>query len=404
MIKAQTKAYWKTTIALMLGSVVVFANVYVTQSILPVLTSEFHISPLMASMSVSLLILTLGISLFFYGPFSDSYGRRGIMFACMLLGSTLTILMSFVPNYEMLLLFRVFQGVLLAGIPSIAIAYIGEEYHKKSIPLAIGLFISGNTIGGMGGRVLSGFLTDLYNWRMSFLIIGILSVICFIVFALLLKPSDHFVPKRLDWKLALRDYKGHTVNRTLLFAFLIGGLHFMIFIGSFNYLTYLLSDEPYLLSTSLIGMLFLTYLAGTISSPLGGKMTAFLSLSTCIGLGIIVMFTGLVITLFQHLFLIIIGIILMCFGFFLAHSIASSWVSKYSTYAKASASGLYLISYYVGGSLGPLYLDPFWSEWGWFGIVMGASFILCITTYFTSKLKQIEQQAEVYFEEKRSFS
>ncbi|WP_246943038.1 MFS transporter [Bacillus pinisoli] len=403
MIKPKTKAFWKTTLALIIGSIVVFGNVYVTQPILPVLTEEFQISSLMASMSVSLVIFSLGLSLIVYGPLSDSFGRRGIMYVSMFLASVLTILMAYVTKYEWLLVLRMLQGVCLAGIPSIAMAYIGEEYEKKAIPLAIGLYIGGNTIGGMGGRVISGFLTDQYNWRVTLLVLGCISFLCFILFVLLLKPSEHFVAKKLDWKLALRDYKSHLHNKTLLFAFLIGGLHFLIFVGQFNYLTYFLSDEPYSLSTTLIGLLFLTYLAGTISSSLAGKMADRLPLTTCILLGILIMFVGLLFTLFHHILLIIAGVLLFCFGFFLAHSISASWVSKYASFAKASASGLYLIIYYIGGSIGPFYLDPFWSNISWPGVVIGCSCILVATGFLSFKLKLIETPV-VYLQEKKSTS
>jgi YNFM family putative membrane transporter len=212
MIEARTKPFWRTTIALSIGSLLIFANVYFTQPILPVFTEEFNISPLMSSMSVSLVILSLGISLFFYGPLSDSIGRRGIMIATMALATIATFSAAFAPTFEVLIIIRIIQGILLAGLPSLAVAYIGEEYSPHALALAIGIYISGNTIGGMFGRILSGVLTDLFNWRLAFIVMGVFSLICFVIFSLLLRPSQHFTPKSFNWKKALIDYKSHMKN------------------------------------------------------------------------------------------------------------------------------------------------------------------------------------------------
>jgi YNFM family putative membrane transporter len=390
MIQLKTRDFWKTTIALSLGSLLIFANIYFTQPLLPIFTKEFNISPLQSSLSVSLVIFALGISLFFYGPLSDSIGRRGIMIITMGLATITTFGISFVDSYSALLVLRVIQGILLAGLPSIAVAYIGEEFAPKALGLAIGIYISGNTIGGMFGRVFSGVLTDYYNWKTAFFAMGIVSFLLFITFIVLLRPSEYFEPKQFKWKDAMANYKGHLKNIELRYAYLIGGLHFFIFVGHFNYVTYLLSNSPYYLSSTLLGMLFLTYLAGTISSPIAGKVSSRIPKTVCIGIGICIMFIGFLITLIPSLIAIIGGILLNCFGFFFSHSVASSWVSERGKNSKASASGLYLISYYIGGSLGAFYLDPFWRIWSWNGVVIGCLVILILTSIITKKLYNIE--------------
>jgi MFS transporter, YNFM family, putative membrane transport protein len=395
MIKPGTKDFWKATIALSIGSLVVFANVYSTQPILPVLSNEFNVSPLQASMSVSFVILALGIALLFYGPLSDAYGRRGIMVATMSLATVVTFAAAISPSFNTLLLFRVLQGVFLAGIPSLALAYIGEEYTSKAVGLAIGIYIAGNTVGGMAGRVISGIVTDYMSWQSTFIVMGIVSLICLLIFVILLPKSQHFSAKPLNMKLAISYYLQHLRNPDLLWAYLIGGIHFLLFVGQFSYITYLLSGPPYLLSTSLVGLLFLTYLAGTVSSPIAGKVTALLPKTICIWIGISIMGIGLFITLIASIPAIVGGLLLNCFGFFFAHSLSSTWVSQHATYAKASASGLYLIFYYIGGSLGGFYMDVFWTRWHWDGVVFGCLILLIITSLIVRKMYQIEMKQKM---------
>lgn len=77
----------------------------------------------------------------------------------------------------MLLALRVFQGIVLAGLPAVAMAYLGEEIEPASLGMAMGLYISGNSIGGMGGRIIIGTLTGFFNWRIAPGAIGILSLL-----------------------------------------------------------------------------------------------------------------------------------------------------------------------------------------------------------------------------------
>ncbi|MFC0562089.1 MFS transporter [Halalkalibacter alkalisediminis] len=392
MIELRTKEFWQTTIALSIGSLFIFANVYFTQPILPILAEEFAVSTLAANMTVSLVILALGLSLVFYGPFSDSVGRRGIMIVTMALATITTFIAAFVPTFELFIVVRVLQGVFLAGLPSLAVAYIGEEYSKRALSLAIGIYISGNTIGGMFGRAFSGILTDLISWRFAFMAMGFVSLICLIFFIVLLRPSKQFVSKKFNWKGIFKDYRSHLWNRELRLAYLIGGLHFGIFVGHFSYVTFLLSRPPYQLPASLIGLLFLTYIAGTISSPLSGKLATKWSKSTCIEIGIAVMVVGFLLTLIGTIPAVIGGLLLNCFGFFFAHSTASAWVSSRPVSAKASATGLYLIFYYIGGSIGPLYLEPFWMVFQRNGIVLGSMIILGITAILGIQMRNVEQQ------------
>ncbi|MED0675113.1 MFS transporter [Aneurinibacillus thermoaerophilus] len=394
MIKAGTKPFWRASAALSIASFLVFANIYFPQPLLPLFTKEFHISPLMSSLSVSLTIFALAISLLFYGPLSDAIGRKNIMFVTMLCVTIITLLTAFMPNFKTLLWLRILQGFFLAGLPAIAVAYIGEEFDQKALAVAIGIYISGNTVGGLSGRLISGFITDWAGWQWAFIVMSIISLICLLAFGWLLPRSQHFQPKPLAWKNALHDLGHHLKNRMLRYAYLIGGLHFLIFMGEYTYITYLLSGAPYYLPASVLGMLFLTYLAGTVSSTLSGKAARIIPQSLCIGIGITCMALGIALTLLHSLWMIACGLLLNSFGFFFAHSASSSWVSRHATFAKASAASLYLLAYYFGGSLGGFYLGFFYRWLGWSGVVLGAILVLLLTGWYMWQMYRIEHRKQ----------
>lgn len=376
MIDTGSWAFWRGTLALVIGSFMVFANVYVTQPLLPMIAHEFSISELQAASSFTITTLTLGLSLLFYGPLSDALGRKNIMIMA-LLGVTLTTFsLGFVTQYSELLLLRALQGFFLAGLPAIAVAYLGDEYRPQAMAVAVGLYISGNTIGGIGGRLIGGFVGEWQGPSAAFFVMFVVSMVCFFLFWVLLPNSENFHAKRFRPATLFTNVKLHISNPILLLCYLIGGFNFFIFINQYSYITFVLEAEPYSLSASYVSLLFLTYLTGTIGSAFSGKLAVYYSQPKIMALGTLILMLGSAITLYGSLTSIIIGLLINCFGFFLCHSTASSFVSKNAHQAKASASSLYLVFYYLGASVGGFYLDPFWQAGGWIGVVLGSWLIL----------------------------
>ena len=379
MIESGSRAFWRATIALCIGSFMVFSNVYVTQPILPELQREFALTTLEVSWSFTVTTLMLGLSLLFYGPLSDAVGRRSLMLLSMAGVCLCTLLLSQADSFATLVLLRGLQGLFLGGLPAIAIAYMGDEYSRKALMLAVGLYISGNSLGGISGRLIGGFVGEWLGWADLFLVMGVGSCFGLLLFWWLLPASRQFSPQPLNLPTMLSRLGGHLRNPLLLLVYLVGGLNFFIFINQYSYITFVLSDAPYHLSPVWIGLLFLTYLTGTVGSTLSGRLAQRFGQLNCIKAGIIILICGSLITLSNELLLIVLGFFINSFGFFFAHSSASSWVSHQATHARASASSLYLVFYYLGASCGGFYLDPFWQWLGWEGVVLGSVMVLLVT-------------------------
>ena len=133
------------------------------------------------------------------------------------------------------------------------------------------------------------------------------------------------------------------------------------------------SAPPYdLLSTGWLGMLFLTYLSGTVAATFSGRLVRGGSQPLAMVAGIGLLMLGTLMTLIPRLDAIVVGLLVNAFGFFLTHSQAAGWVSRHAIRARASASSLYLVFYYAGARIGGFYLGPFWNWLGWPGVVLGA--------------------------------
>jgi len=262
LIQPNSPAYWRATLALCIGSFMVFANVYITQPLLPTLAAEFDISALEASWTFTITTLTLGLSLLAYGALSDSLGRRGIMFATLVGVVACAVGLSFVSNYEDLLLLRALQGLMLGGVPAIAIAYMNDEFSPRALALAVGLYIGGNTLGGISGRLIGGFVGDWLGWQGAFSVMALVSLLCVVSFALLLPKSQHFEARPLRLDLMLKSMAGHLRTPSLLIVYLIGGFNFFIFLSL--YFLILTIEKPTnkksnsLVSGSFIGLAIIT--------------------------------------------------------------------------------------------------------------------------------------------------
>lgn len=389
-IQKNTREFRNSSTALFLGAFNTFAILYSTQPIFTNLAEEFNLSPASASLSLSVASMTLAVSLLLVGSISEVYGRKIIMSASITLSSVLAILTSIVPNYTSLLVIRVLQGFASAGLPAIAMAYISEEFEPKNVGAAMGLYISGNTVGGMAGRLIIGTLTNLFNWRLALLCIGIVGLTNSILFLKLLPSSKNFVPRKLEINNLIKSLINHVKNPRLLCLYGMGFLLMGSFVSLYNYIGFELIAPPYNLNPTLVSFIFVLYLVGTFSSTFLSRMSDSYGRFNIIRISMVLMLSGACTTLGNSLVLKILGIGILTFGYFGCHSIISAWVGRIAAHDKAQASSLYLFFYYAGSSIGGTTSGLFLESHGWAGvisvIVMFVTTALLLTLLLSKKL------------------
>ena len=363
-----TPAFRRLNLALFAAGFSTFAILYCVQPLLPEFSREFHVSAAVSSLSLSLSTGLLAVAMLVAGSLSEVWGRKPVMVASLFASALLTILSATAPNWTSLLLTRMLIGITLSGLPAVAMAYVSEEVDSKSIGLAMGLFIGGNAIGGMAGRIIGGVLTDLGSWRLAVGLIGTIGLVSAIAAWRSLPASVHFHPRRADPQDLLRSLGVHLRDPGLRALFAEAFLLMGAFVTLYNYLGYRLTEPPYSLSQTAIGAIFAAYLIGTLSSAWIGELAGRLGRRRVLWAMIAIMLAGVALTLSQHLALILAGIVAVTFGFFGGHSIASSWVGNRAVDAKAQASALYLFCYYIGSSAVGTLGGVFWTRWGWGGV------------------------------------
>ncbi|QHZ47839.1 MFS transporter [Bacillus sp. NSP9.1] len=394
-IQPHTKDYQKASIALFISGFVTFATLYTTQPLMPLFAEEFAISAAAASLTLSISTGILAFALLTAAALADGFGRKTIMTLSLFSTSILGLLTAFSPNFASLIVMRGLLGFFLAGVPAIAMTYVGEEFDPKGLGKMMGLYISGTSLGGMSGRLLTGLLTDLFGWREALGIIGAISVILSYLFWVLLPKPRHSVKRRADVKTICGAYKAVLVNRRLMLLISLGFILMGSFVTMFNYIGFQLTAPPYRLSQTIIGLIFIVYLAGTLSSVYMGKKADSFGSPFMIKIAVAIMAAGALLTLSPQLLLKIAGIAVFTFGFFGAHSIASSWVGQTANEKRVQASSLYLLSYYLGSSLAGSFGGFFWNHFHWTGIIafITGLILLAYPVIFLAEKKKSEYGA-----------
>ncbi|PYR71123.1 MAG: MFS transporter [Acidobacteria bacterium] len=341
---------------------------YAVQPLLPIFTREFRINAATSSLALSLTTGCLAVSMLAIGALAEGWSRKPLMALSLLAAGLLTLLSSVVREWPMFLLIRAIEGVAIAGLPAIAMAYLGEEIHPDDVGVSMGLYVGSGALGGMTGRLLTGLMTDLFSWRPTLAAIGVLGVVAAAIFSVSLPASARFQPRSLSLRTLLGIYMSHLRDPVILALMVEAGIVLGTLVTVYNYSSFRLLAPPYQLSQTAVGSVFGLYVFGFFSSSLMGFLSHRFGRPVLLRVGLATMVLGVGATLLRPLPLVVIGIALVTIGFFASHSVASSWVGLRAHEGKAQASALYLFFYYMGASTAGTAGGFFWTAYAWSGV------------------------------------
>ncbi|MDI9831578.1 MFS transporter [Streptomyces sp. KAU_LT] len=373
--------YRRMSFALFLAGVATFALLYSTQALLPLISGEFGVPASAASWTVA--AATGGLALFVLpmSALSERYGRRTVMTASLAVAVTVGLVVPFAPNLTSLVVLRAVQGAALAGLPASATAYLAEEVRPRALVTAIGLFVAGNSVGGMSGRVITGWVAQEWGWRVAVGVIGAVAVACAVAFRLLLPAPRHFSPGSLRPRVLARTVRDHLSDPLLRRLYAIGALFMTVFGGVYTVIGYRLTEAPFSLPQGIVGSIFLVYLVGTVSASTAGRLVDRLGRRGALYAAGATTASGLLLSLAGALPLVLLGLVLITAGFFAGHAVASSAVSKTASHGRAQAAALYQSAYYIGSSAGSTVGAVAFHAGGWGGTVgVGLVAVLGVVT------------------------
>ncbi|HEX2656234.1 MAG TPA: MFS transporter [Xanthobacteraceae bacterium] len=345
-----------------------FLNLYAPQSVLPLLARELGATP--ADVSMTLTATTLAVALIapFAGTVADVVGRKRIIVTAMFVLVFPTIMVAFAPTIHALIGWRFVQGLVLPPIFAVTVAYIGEEWPPAQAAGVTGLYISASGLGGFFGRFISGIAADFAGWHSAFLLLAAMTLVFAVAVAMLLPKEQHFRGSSGLSK-STRQMLHHLRKPQLLAIYAVGFGVLFTFIATFTYVNFLLAAPPFHLSSSMLGSIFVVYLAGSIVTPLTGRAVARFGRRTIVLAAIALAIAGLLVTLLPSLPAIVAGLTIVAMCGFMSQAVSTSFVPAVAPEGTSSAVGLYVSFYYIGGSAGAALPGFVWNVAGWPGCV-----------------------------------
>ncbi|WP_051174990.1 MFS transporter [Nocardia exalbida] len=368
----------RITTALFAAGLTTFASMYSAQALLPSLSAAFGATPARAALAVSLTTGFLALAIIPVSALSSRIGRTRVMTGSAIAAAVIGLLLPLSPSLDVLLAGRALQGVALAGVPAVAMAYLAEEIGGDGLGAAMGIYVAGTTIGGLAGRLIPAFTSDLASWRWALAAASLAAAACTVGFVRWLPPSRGFAPRPAGIRTVLGDLGSQLRHRGLLALF---GLAFVLmggFVSMYNYLGYRLTRAPFSLPEALAGLVFVLYLAGTAASAASGRLTDRIGRQWVLTISLGAMTIGLVLTIPDHLGTVIPGVLLYTAGFFGAHTAASAWVGAMAEGNRGAASSLYLFAYYLGSALVGGAAGIAYARAGWLGLTCGIGFLMVL--------------------------
>lgn len=370
---------------MLISGLSVFAQLYLFQPMLSELQASFGVSLATGSLAVSASTIGMATGLFLFAFKADTFKRERLMSLSLILSALLTITSAFMSHFVLLLLLNFLKGIALSGVSAVALAYLSDEIEPGKIGLAISLYLSGNTIGGMTGRVAGSLLAGWGGWQQAVWAIGITSLLLGFLFYWKIPASSQVSQNSISIKEKLQQMKDLLSKRLFIGMYLIAALAMGVFVSVYNYISIQLESPRYGLPHQMIAMIFVMYLTGVAGSIIVGKLSDKHRPERLLRYSLILLGAGLSMLLIPRLWALIAGLGILTFAFFSTHTIASRIVSVNASRSKSSATSIYWLSYYAGSSIIGSLTGIILTRFGWDTFV---EILLMLTTlsYLISSL------------------
>jgi predicted MFS family arabinose efflux permease len=328
-----------------------FLHLYAPQAVLPLMAREYGVGAAEASMVITAGTLAVAATAPFTGALSDVLGRKRVIVTAMALLLVPATMTALAPSLQQLIFWRFIHGLLLPPIFAVTIAYIGDEFPASEASGVIGIYASASTVGGFLGRFIPGMLTDYVGWRGGFLALAGCTVVCLSAVALFLPPERKFV-RAHNFAQSMQQVVSHLRNPRLAATYAVGFGVLFNFIATFTYLTFHLAAPPFNRSPAFLGSIFVVYLVGSAAALWTGPAVARFGRRSFVLAVLAVWACGLVVSLVPALTAIILCLIIASTCGILTQAASTGFVAITAKTGTSAAVGLYVTSFYVGGTFG----------------------------------------------------
>lgn len=341
-----------------------FLHLYAPQAVMPMMAREFGVGAADASLIITAGTLAVAATAPFAGALSDVLGRKRVIVAAMLLLMVPTVMVALAPTLWELILWRFVQGLLLPPIFAVTVAYIGDEWPPAEATGMIGIYAAASASAGFFGRFVPGLLADHVGWRGGFLALAAMAAACTAAVIVLLPPERQF-KRAAGLGASLMQMLAHLRNPQLLAIYAVGFGVLFNFIATFTYISFHLAGPPFNRSAAFIGSIFVVYLVGALFALGTGRAVAAFGRRAYV-LGILALWAGgLLLTLLPSVIAVVAGLLAASICGIITQAASTSYVAVTAKTGTSAAVGLYVTSFYVGGTFGGWLTGLAYEAGGW---------------------------------------
>ena len=258
---------------------------------LPGIGESFSVTPESAQRVLTVYMVMVGLGQLIFGPVSDRFGRRLTLLAGLglyLLGS---VLASFAPNLEFLVLARFIQGLGASAAMVLPRVIINDTHKPRAAAASLAAVTAAMAITPMISFPFGGILFEFFGWRGSMVVTVLLGVVTLVATLFVLQETNNARQTSLRLASVAVDYLSLTKNKQFLLFSMNMGFHTSIFYAFLNFLPFAFKHLGY--SASEFGyyimLLPTSFIAGNLISR---KLTPILGITKMVRMGSLIIVAG----------------------------------------------------------------------------------------------------------------
>lgn len=368
---------------------IIVANLYYDQVLLINISNDFFVAASSSGKLVTSIQIGYTMGLLFIVPLGDRYNRKLLIILSIIGSAVLLYLMTLVSTFNLVIIIGFFMGVSSISAQLI-IPFVSSNISEEKRGVIVGHLLTGVFLGVLLGRVLGGVVGQLFGWRGVHAFAAIVLLI-FAVFLYYYLPNDN-VKKESSYKNIILSLppllkKEKVLRETIVF----GAAAFCAFNIFWVSLSFILENSPYSYGSAIVGLFGFLGIAGALAAGFSGKLTNSknVSLWNIFALGIMFLSFLILGIGWSKLIIIIFITFTLDVGSRMNMSLNQGRIYKLSLQNHSRLNSLYMVGYYLGGSLGSWISTSVYHSFGVIGITIASCtvlFLACIYYLITNNL------------------
>lgn len=355
------------------------ANLYYIQPVLAEIGRTFHVSVNQVGGVTTTAQIGFALGLLLIVPLGDIYNKRRLIVSMLVAVSISLVAVALAPTFPILLVASLALG-LTTVIPQMIVPFAAILANNHERGRVVGTVMSGLLIGILLARTVSGFISAHLGWRAVYWIAAGMMILLAIVLRMAL-PQDRSQGKTLNYGQLLASLVDLARSEPLLRE--VGLFGAMVF-GAFNVfwvtLAFFLETPPYHYGSEVTGLFGLVGVVGALAASVIGKLADRMEARHLTGILLLISLScfGVLALLGHWLWGLAIGVILLDLGVQGAHVSNQTRIYRLDEHIRNRANTVYMVPYFIGGSIGSFLGAYSWSVAGWNGVCAAGALLIAV--------------------------